>query len=110
LPIKLLFVCSRNRQRSLTAEHTFSREPGYDVRSAGTEPGARTKLTPGLLGWADVIFVMEAKHRDWIWQRYADLVADKPMVNLLIPDNYAYMDEELVDILTSRVTAHFNAL
>ena len=108
--LKLLFVCSRNRQRSLTAEHVLATETDYDVRSAGTEPGARTKLTPGLLGWADVVFVMEKKHRDWILQRYADLVADKPLVNLLIPDEYAYMDDELVEILTSRTLDQLNAL
>lgn len=106
MPLKLLFVCSRNRQRSLTAEHIFANEPDLAVRSAGTEPGARTKLTPGLLGWADVVFVMEKKHRDWINQRYADLVADKPVVNLLIADEYAYIDDELVAILTNRVTAY----
>jgi predicted protein tyrosine phosphatase len=105
---KLLFVCSRNRQRSLTAERVFAHEPGYQVRSAGTEPGARTKLTPGLLGWADVVFVMEKKHRDWIEQRYADLVGDKPVINLLIADDYGYMDGELVDILTHRVAAYFD--
>ena len=76
------------------------------MRSAGTEPGARTKLTPGLLGWADVVFVMENKHRDWIWQRYAEIVADRPIVNLLIPDDYAFMDDELVEILTHRVEAY----
>ncbi|MEZ0486886.1 low molecular weight protein tyrosine phosphatase family protein [Fibrella aquatica] len=103
--LKLLFVCSRNRQRSLTAEHTFAIESGYDVRSAGTEPGARTKLSPDLIGWADVIFVMEKKHRDWIGQRYADLVAGKPVINLMIADEYPYMDDELIDILTNRVVA-----
>lgn len=101
-------MCSRNRQRSLTAERVFTNVPDLDVRSAGTEPGARTKLTPGLLGWADVVFVMEKKHRDWINQRYADLVADKPVVNLLIADDYAYMDDELTAILTNRVATYLN--
>ena len=85
-------------------------EPNYDVRSAGTEPGARTKLSPDLLGWADVIFVMEKKHRAWINQRYADLVANKPVINLMIADEYPYMDDELVDMLTNRVTTHLNEL
>jgi predicted protein tyrosine phosphatase len=76
---KLLFVCSRNRRRSLSAERIFAHEPGYEVRSAGTEPGARTKLTPGLLSWADVVLVMERKHRDWISQRYPDLMTNKPL-------------------------------
>lgn len=49
---------------------------------------------------------MERKHRDWILAHYADLVAGKPIVALLIPDDYGYMDDELVDILTNRVAAY----
>ncbi|RYF49268.1 MAG: hypothetical protein EOO39_45835 [Cytophagaceae bacterium] len=63
-----------------------------------------------MLGWADVIFVMEKKHRDWINQRYADLVANKSVINLMIADEYPYMDDELVDMLTNRVTTHLNEL
>ena len=105
---KLLFVCSQNRRRSLTAEHTFADRQNYDLRLAGTELGSRTKLTPGLLGWADVVFVMEKKHRDWIDQRYNDIVADKPVITLMITDEYPYMDDELIDILTNRVAACFD--
>ena len=56
---KLLFVCSRNRMRSLTAEKIFSCIPGYKVRSAGTQPQARIVVNEGHLRWADIIFVME---------------------------------------------------
>ena len=48
--MKLLFICSRNRFRSLTAEQVFSGLPGYEVRSAGTQPGARIVVTEGMLG------------------------------------------------------------
>jgi predicted protein tyrosine phosphatase len=58
-PAKLLFICSRNRLRSLTAEKMFEGIPGYEVRSAGTQPGARIKVNEGHIGWADIIFVME---------------------------------------------------
>lgn len=34
--MKLLFVCSQNRLRSLTAETIFDRENGHQVRSVGT--------------------------------------------------------------------------
>lgn len=51
-----LFVCSRNRQRSLTAEKIFSNTPGLQVISAGTSPSARVKLRRNHLVWADVIF------------------------------------------------------
>ena len=59
---KLLFICSRNRMRSLTAEKIFSGIPGYEVRSAGTQPQARIVVNEGHLRWADIIFVMEKAH------------------------------------------------
>ena len=56
---KLLFVCSRNRWRSPTAERIFDGVNHCAARSAGTEPGARVRVSAGHLGWADLIFVME---------------------------------------------------
>ena len=47
---KLLFVCSRNKLRSLTAEKLFAGFPAYQVRSAGTQPEARIVITAGHIG------------------------------------------------------------
>ena len=58
----LLFLCSRNKRRSLTAEKIFDGYNGHSARSAGTENDSRVKVTSGLLGWADIIFCMEKKH------------------------------------------------
>lgn len=55
--MNLLFLCSQNKRRSLTAEKIFDGYMGHIARSAGTEQNARIKVTPGLLGWADIIFV-----------------------------------------------------
>lgn len=55
--MNLLFLCSQNKRRSLTAEKIFDGRNGHMARSAGTEKNARIKVTPGLLGWADIIFV-----------------------------------------------------
>lgn len=60
--IKTLFICSKNKWRSLTAEKIFHGFNGYDVRSAGTEEGARVKVTIGHIGWADIIFVNSGKY------------------------------------------------
>ncbi|HMJ90222.1 MAG TPA: hypothetical protein VK530_10420 [Candidatus Acidoferrum sp.] len=46
-PQKLLFICSRNKWRSRTAEEIFHGLPGYEVKSAGTEPGACVRVTNG---------------------------------------------------------------
>lgn len=99
--MKLLFLCSRNKQRSLTAEKIFDGYNGHIARSAGTESNARIKVTEGLLGWADIIFCMEKKHYRRIMEKYADIIAGKKVICLHISDEYQYMEEELIEILKS---------
>jgi len=106
IEIKLLFICSRNKWRSLTAEKIFNGVNGYEVRSAGTEPNARIKVTSGHIGWADVVFVMEKKHLRRIRDRFGYILENKKIINLDIPDDYSYMDEELVELLKCRVSEH----
>lgn len=73
--------------------------PHFEARSAGTENGARVKLTAGLIGWADIVVCMEKKHADRVGERFPDELADKPLHVLRIPDDYAFMDPELVALL-----------
>ena len=93
----LLFICSKNQWRSPTAELLFKNHPLHQARSAGTGEQARIKVNHKLLDWADVIFVMERKHRDILKQRF-DLTA-KELVVLDIEDDYQFNDPELVGIL-----------
>ena len=104
--MKILFICSRNRLRSLTAETVFDGENGHQVRSAGTEEGARVRVTAGQIGWADLIFVMEKRHLSRLQQKFREEIATKRIVCLYIPDDYAYMDEELIDRLRGGVAPH----
>ena len=104
---KILFVCSRNRRRSLTAEAIFKNEPAWDVRSAGTEDNARIKVTAGHLGWADVIVVMEKRHKDRLRQKYPESLAAKPCVCLFIADDYEFMDSNLIELLPEKMREHF---
>lgn len=50
MPMRLLFICSQNKWRRLTAEQLFDEHPHYEARSAGTEPGARVRIAAGHLG------------------------------------------------------------
>ncbi len=104
--IKLLFVCSRNKWRSLTAEKIFNGYNGYEVRSAGTEEGARIKVTEGHIGWSDFIFVMEKKHVRRLTEKFAGTLQKKKLICLGIPDDYKFMDEELIEILKARVSEY----
>jgi predicted protein tyrosine phosphatase len=101
-------VCSRNKWRSLTAEKIFHGVNGYDVKSAGTEDGARIKVTDGHIGWADTIFVMEKKHIRRLKDRFGSMLAGKTLICMDIPDDYKYMDEELIEILYFRVSEYID--
>lgn len=101
--MKLLFLCSQNKRRSLTAEKIFDGYNGHEARSAGTESNARIKVTGGLLGWAEIIFCMEKKHLRRIREKYSDLIADKKVVCLYVSDDYDFMDRELINLLMSSV-------
>jgi len=105
-PIKLLFVCSRNRIRSLTAEKIFGGIPGIQVRSAGTQPNARIVVNEGHIGWADIIFPMEKSHLNRLRLKFPDTMDGKRIATLLIPDEYEFMQAELIDELHSKVSAY----
>lgn len=106
-PLKVLFVCSRNKKRSLTAEKIFSSQPGWSVRSVGTEEGARIKVTAGHIGWADVVVVMEKRHKERLWQKYPGELASKGCVCLFISDDYEFMDPALIELLYAKMREHF---
>lgn len=100
---RILFVCSRNKLRSPTAEQLFSQEPGLEVLSAGTERDADVPVTPELIAWADRIFAMERTHRAKLQQRFKPHLDGKPIVCLGIPDDYAFMDPALIALLERKV-------
>lgn len=102
-PLKLLFVCSRNIRRSLTAERLFDGVPGYEARSAGTQPSARVTLSPGLIGWADVVFFMERSHLNRAQGHFAEALQEKEVHVLNIPDDFEYMQDELIHELCARL-------
>ena len=101
--MNVLFICSRNQWRSPTAEQVFRRYPGLNVRSAGTSRNAEKSVSHELLHWADVICVMEQKHKDRLMAEYRRLLENKPLHILDIPDDYRYMDPVLVTQLEELV-------
>lgn len=102
-PQKLLFVCSRNRRRSLTAEKLFEGCPAYQVRSAGTQPEARIVITEGHIGWADIIFFMEKSHRNRTELKFLGAMQDKRVITLCIPDEFEFMQPELLEELRGKL-------
>ena len=107
-PTKLLFVCSQNRIRSLTAERMFDWVPQYQARSAGTNENARVKVTAGLLGWADKIFVMQKSHHSLLRMKFSEALEGKDVVALNVPDDYCFMQPELIDELRAKLSQHLD--
>jgi predicted protein tyrosine phosphatase len=108
--VNALFICSRNRLRSPTAEAVFSGRPGLNVLSAGTAPDAEVAVSADLIEWADLIFVMEAAHRRRLNERFGSLLKDKRIVVLGIPDRCAFMDPELVRLLEQKVEPYLRSV
>ncbi|CAH0997540.1 hypothetical protein EMA8858_03674 [Emticicia aquatica] len=104
--MNLLFVCSRNQWRSPTAEAIFKNSQEHQVQSAGTEPSARIKISEKLINWSDIIFVMEKKHKQRIDQRFASISNEKEIIILDIPDDYQFMDEELIELIKIAVSPY----
>ncbi len=103
--IKLLFVCGKNRLRSPTAETVFSEYAGLEVDSAGIDRDAEVPVGMESVEWADIIFVMEKTHQRKLRDKFKSSSAlhNKRIVCLNIPDNYAYMQPELIVLLEKKI-------
>jgi predicted protein tyrosine phosphatase len=101
--MNVLFVCSKNRWRSPTAEAVFSDWPGINCMSAGLNHDAETPLTSELVSWADLIFVMERDHQSRLKTRFKADLSGLRVVCLGIPDKYPFMDAALVKLLRAKV-------
>lgn len=101
--VHVLFVCSRNQWRSPTAERMWKGHARVIARSAGTSPNARHPVSAEDLRWADMVIVMEQKHKDRLCAGFARLMENKTVHVLDIPDDYRYMDPELMEELARSV-------
>ena len=100
---RVLFICGRNKLRSPTAEQVFSTYPDLEVASAGLDHDSDELITPELLEWADVIFVMERVHRKKLSKAFGKKIRNRRVVCLEIPDKFVYMEPELVILLLAKV-------
>ena len=107
--LKVLFICGKNRLRSPTAEDVFANWPGVETSSAGISHDADTPVSPELLAWADLVFVMERTHRAKLSARFKAHLANKRVICLDIPDDYDFMEPALVALLNDRVRRHLPA-
>jgi predicted protein tyrosine phosphatase len=102
-PLRVLFLCGKNRARSPTAEHMLAGDVDVEVASAGVSRDADERVTPELVAWADVICVMERAHLAKLNALAGAALRGKRVVNLRVPDDFLYMDPDLVSLLRERI-------
>lgn len=105
--MKILFLCSRNKWRSRTAETIFKNNGTHQIKSAGTEKSAKIRLNQKLINWADLILVMEPKHKSRLLDKFDFDESEQELEVLDIPDDYEYMDDDLVEILKIKLADLF---
>lgn len=101
--IRALFICTQNRLRSPSAEQVFSTWPGVETDSVGLGNDANVPLSPEQIEWATMIFVMEQTHRRKLSQKFQRYLNGKAVICLGIPDDYTFMQPELVALLQKKV-------
>jgi len=97
----ILFVCGRNQWRSPTAVQVYLNDPRIEVRSAGVSEQSPHRISERDLAWADLVLVMERKHRSRILDRFRGVTELPPIQSLDIPDAYGYLDPELVELIAA---------
>ena len=86
----------------------FQNDQRHNVRSAGTENDARIKITEKLINWADLVFVMEKRHKERLEDKYGLVMEQKKVIILEIPDDYKYMETELIETLRTTVSPYLD--
>ncbi|MBE1302408.1 MAG: phosphotyrosine protein phosphatase [Alteromonadaceae bacterium] len=104
--MKVLFLCTANKNRSKTAEILFNDISEHDVKSAGLsakycEKEGGTLCTEDMLQEADLIYVFEHKHIVRIKEHTGDVYLSK-ITNLGIDDVYQVMDDCLIRLLKQK--------
>lgn len=96
--------------RSPTAEQLFSSWPGIETDSAGLGGDAAVPLSPEQIAWADIIFVMEKAHKIRLSSKFGAHLNGKRVICLDIPDEYKYMQPELIQLLETKAGRFLRAV
>ncbi len=97
--MNILFICNQGKNRSKTAAQLFTGR--FQTAFAGLY--SSTPVTAAQLAQADVIIVMEERHRQEIAQRFPEVYLKKQIFVLDIPDIYRDEQPELVRLLKGRM-------
>lgn len=100
--LNILVVCSHNKWRSPTVEKIYRRDTRFRIRSAGLSKLSPHFLSQSDLLWTNLLLYMEKDHLERIKALYPDSEFPKS-INLDIPDEYPFMDPELIEIIKDKI-------
>jgi predicted protein tyrosine phosphatase len=100
---RVLFICGKGRQRSPTAEQIFALLPDWETDSAGLSADSDMPVSSDQMEWATDIAVMEKRQLARLRRMFPKLAAGRKLVCLDIPDDFAFMQPELVALLQQRL-------
>jgi predicted protein tyrosine phosphatase len=99
----ILFVCGKARKRSPTAAAVAAKHLGQPTDFAGLSADADERVSLEQLAWADTIVVMEKGQLSRLKRQMASHLRGKRLVCLDIPDNFEFMQPELVELVAARL-------
>ncbi|MGL6208584.1 MAG: low molecular weight protein tyrosine phosphatase family protein [Paracoccaceae bacterium] len=99
----ILFVCGKARKRSPTAASVAADLLGQPTDFAGLSADADERVSAEQLDWADIIAVMEKAQISRLKRQMGQHLKGKRLVCLDIPDDFDFMQPELVDLVTARL-------
>jgi predicted protein tyrosine phosphatase len=99
---RILFICGKSRHRSPTAAQVFAARPDMETDAAGLSDDADIPLSPEQLEWATDIVVMKKAQIARLRRKFSRHVSGKRIVSLDIPDNFTFMQPELIALLEQK--------
>jgi predicted protein tyrosine phosphatase len=100
---RVLFICGKGRHRSPTAEQIFLSMPDWETDFAGLGADADVIVSSEQIEWATHIAVMEKRQMVRLRRMFPKLVSGRGLVSLDVPDNFAFMEDDLVALLCARI-------
>ncbi|MFT6390153.1 MAG: putative protein tyrosine phosphatase [Cellvibrionaceae bacterium] len=101
--MKVLFLCSKNKLRSPTAETILSNVEDWRVYSTGIRNDADVHVSLEDTEWAGHIFVIEKSYKKKHSNKFGPALNKQAVISLDIPDNYEQIDKELIKRLKEKV-------
>ncbi|MBY8977830.1 phosphotyrosine protein phosphatase [Rhodobacteraceae bacterium NNCM2] len=103
---RVLFICGKARARGPTAAQIFARLDGISTDFGGIGKDADDAISSDQIDWADLIIVMEQRHKTRLADRFGRLLDGKRIITLGVRDRYSFMQDDLIEELHAKAAPY----